>query len=343
MFDFRLSTEQEQIVASLADVLSRHRESLASGGADRIGVADLARLGWIGVGLPEEVGGAGGTVVEETLVARELGRALAPPDVLFLQMAAHGAYAAGEPELASSFVEARSTAGSIVWSGLPQPSAARRDAYLLQTEERTHFWSLEGGDLTLFQLAPGARREALRSMDPEVTLARVDGESLRACCTHRDADGSMLRRAHLLMAGMLSGIADATRDLAVAYAKERRQFGRLIGSFQAIKHRCADMHLRARAAGAQTMLAAMMEAARMPGRAEQVQAALIVSVDAAVRNSEACIQVHGGIGFSEECIAHRYLKRAHLLRIQSGDGVRLRVELAGALGRRLSEAHGGGS
>src|SRR5262249_42311423 len=107
-------------------------------------------------------------------------------------------------------------------------------------------------------------------------------------------------------------IAEATRDLAVDYAKTREQFGKPIGSFQAIKHKCADMAVNAEAACSQTLLAALSLSKQEHDSMFQGAAATVVSNRAAVSNGEETIQIHGGMGFTSDCDAHLFLKRAHL-------------------------------
>jgi Acyl-CoA dehydrogenase, C-terminal domain/Acyl-CoA dehydrogenase, N-terminal domain len=317
MFEFNLSPDQEQIVAALSSTLRGNQQR----GASADGLQDLGPLGWIGVGISEEVAGAGGTIIEEALVARELGRWLVTPEVLCTQMAAHIAFRAGDVELATSFVEARHGAGALLPDRSPNDITRSNKANLVDTQPRSHYWSADGQRFSIFEQPFDVKTEVCSSMDASLRLARVDTPGLVQCCSYEDAGGALQRRWQVLIAGMLVGIAEATCDSAVSYAKERKQFGRPIGAFQAIKHRCADMHVRARLANAQTMLAGMVEAHGLTSGTQHAGAALLVAIDGAVRNGEAAIQIHGGLGFSEECVAHRYLKRAHLLRILVGGGV----------------------
>jgi len=125
-------------------------------------------------------------------------------------------------------------------------------------------------------------------------------------------DGARLRHeAAVLTAALLVGIASAETDLAVAYAKERRQFGRAIGSFQAVKHLCADMLVRAEVARAAVDAAAVhLDGSGDGDTGRAVTAAALLAGEAAVKNGKACVQVHGGMGFTWEVDAHLYLKRA---------------------------------
>jgi alkylation response protein AidB-like acyl-CoA dehydrogenase len=122
------------------------------------------------------------------------------------------------------------------------------------------------------------------------------------------------RRGAVLVAAQLAGMAAATSDLAVAYAKERHQFDKPIGAFQAVKHICADTRVRADVARAVVDAAAVTFDDPGVGDVDRaVAAAKVVAGEAAVANARACIQVHGGMGFTWEIDAHLYLKRAWVL------------------------------
>jgi alkylation response protein AidB-like acyl-CoA dehydrogenase len=124
----------------------------------------------------------------------------------------------------------------------------------------------------------------------------------------------------LIDAAALAGIAGAALEMAVAYAGTREQFGRPIGSFQAVKHHCANMAIAARCARDQTSFASV---ALDDGRADahlQVECAFFVAGMAALENSGKNIQIHGGMGFSDEADPHLFLKRARL-QIAIGGGL----------------------
>jgi len=118
---------------------------------------------------------------------------------------------------------------------------------------------------------------------------------------------------------MAAGMAEATRDLSSRYAIEREQFGRPIGVNQAIKHRCADMAVRAEAALAQTVFAALVVDSKGPDAVFQAHAAKVFAVESAARNAAETVQVHGGMGFTWEHTAHRYVERAQVLDHLAGD------------------------
>ncbi len=118
----------------------------------------------------------------------------------------------------------------------------------------------------------------------------------------------------MLTCAQLLGVATAARDLAVDYATTREQFGRPIGSFQAIKHRAADMAIRVEMTSAQLDMAAIAVRDAAPDAGFQVAALARLAPRAALENARAGIQIHGGIGFSAEADAQLYVKQAHLLR-----------------------------
>lgn len=128
-------------------------------------------------------------------------------------------------------------------------------------------------------------------------------------------DAARYRRdATVLAAALLLGSSLATTELATRYAQEREQFGRSIGSFQAVKHLCADMLVRAEVARAAVYAAAVMLDDPAIGNPDRAAAtAKLLAGDAAVRNGKACVQVHGGMGFTWEVPVHLFLKRAVLL------------------------------
>jgi hypothetical protein len=127
-----------------------------------------------------------------------------------------------------------------------------------------------------------------------------------------EATSAQLVRLRLIDAAALAGIARAALDMAVSYALMREQFGRPIGTFQAIKHHCANMALAARTAADQLSFAAVALDDERDDARLQVESALYVAGTAALENCAKNIQIHGGIGFSDEAEPHLFLKRAHV-------------------------------
>jgi alkylation response protein AidB-like acyl-CoA dehydrogenase len=318
MLDFKLSADQEQ----MADVLTRSLEkewssarllqSSRNSHPQQSDVARLGAMGWVGTGLPESCGGVGVTQVEESIVACEAGRYLVSPDLLATQLAAHAAYSAGDLGAAQRFAEGAETAGFVL-------SGEESESSLLDSGAATAYIRVVRSKVEVMNLGDRIQPTPAECVDGSMRLRRIPSSQVTARHGGADDDGFQRRRMTNLIAAMLAGNAEGSRDLAVEYAKTRKQFGRPIGSFQAIKHRCADMHVRARTAYAQAMHAAMAAAAEFPDAARQSSAALLVAAEAAIRNAESGIQIHGGMGFSAECAAHLFLKRAHVLRIIGGE------------------------
>src|SRR6202044_774256 len=150
-------------------------------------------------------------------------------------------------------------------------------------------------------------------IDPGTRLAEVRADGAPVACWAPAAVVPLRLRGLALASAVLVGISQAVTDLAVEHAKNRVQFGRPIGVNQAIKHACVDMAVATEGALQQPLFGAI---SRRAGRADaefQVRAAKVVSGRAAVDNAAHCIQVHGGMGYTDEHNAHLYLKWAHVL------------------------------
>jgi alkylation response protein AidB-like acyl-CoA dehydrogenase len=177
-----------------------------------------------------------------------------------------------------------------------------------------------GEGVLLVDAGAAADREEQPGLDPSVgvELATLDAGASTA--------GDLVARGRVLVAAMQAGICEATRDESAAYAKVREQFGKPIGTFQAVKHRCADMAVRAEATGGLTFLAALSLQDRTPEAPALVGLAKALASEHALANAADDIQNHGGTGFTAECPAHRYLKRANLLATVLGTPAALYAE-----------------
>ncbi|QQM38707.1 acyl-CoA dehydrogenase family protein [Streptomyces liliifuscus] len=186
--------------------------------------------------------------------------------------------------------------------------------------------------------AAGLTREPLPTMDPTRRQARLDYHDVPATRLRtRSGDGwglvsEVLDRAAVALAAEQVGVASRALDMAVEYARVRQQFGRPIGSFQAVKHLLADVLLEvesARAAAHYALLAAENEDPELPAVASLAKA---FCSDACLQATEQNIQVHGGIGFTWEHPAHLYLKRAKTSQLLFGDPTYHRELLAQRIG-----------
>ncbi len=158
-----------------------------------------------------------------------------------------------------------------------------------------------------------------RPLDPLTPLWRVD-RFPEGRLVGGPAEARIWRRAQLVLGGaLLVGLAAGTMEMAVAYAKQREQFGKPIGSFQAVKHMCADMLVAAETARAAVYAAAVTIDQPEVGDADRAAAgAGVLAVEAAIKNGKTSIQVHGGMGFTWEVPAHLYLMRARVLSVTIG-------------------------
>ncbi|MGI9576701.1 MAG: acyl-CoA dehydrogenase family protein [Microthrixaceae bacterium] len=295
--------------------------------ADRDGQAEVidavlwnqcAELGWFALGLDEAVGGIGYGLAEEALLFEELGAHCTPGPFLATVMAAHCAALAGSGELVAEITSATKRVALAEPESVDvvvSETAVSGDFRLTDSAGAEYALVLDGERTAIISLA-GAAVEPVPSLDLLVPLATA---SLDTSPIAFATDPSVALRATVLTAAMLSGVARATAEQSTEYAKDREQFGRPVGSFQAVKHRCADMAVRADAAEQLTHLAALAVAGGHDDGRFQAEAARVVAGDAAVANAETNVQNHGGIGFTWEHTAHRYVTRARIWSQQAGD------------------------
>jgi alkylation response protein AidB-like acyl-CoA dehydrogenase len=162
----------------------------------------------------------------------------------------------------------------------------------------------------------------------DLTLEDVPGRRVASGEQAKRAVDAALAAGAGVLASELLGTAERCLDITVAYLKERRQFARPIGSFQALKHRVADLWVGVTQARAAARYAAACLATRDPDAPVAVALAKAACSDVAVRAAEECVQLHGGIGFTWEHPAHLYLKRAKSSSIGFGTADRHRASLA---------------
>ncbi|KUL49003.1 acyl-CoA dehydrogenase [Streptomyces sp. NRRL F-4489] len=310
--DFQLTDDQRALRAGARELLAgrlgpeRLRERAAGGPVpDRALWRELAAAGFLTVRLPEEASGVGLGLPEAVLVCEEAGRALLPGPLVAGQLLAGvvDGVASGErlPALCDGaadpvLCELPDGVGELVILEGSAPGRTQRGG-----EGRA-----EGRAELAYRCAPGDVATApFASVDPLTPLARVTGYP--RTCPLPGLDAARLRReAALLTAAEQLGSAARTVEAAVAYARQRTQFGAPIGSFQAVKHLCAEMLVRAEVARA------AVYAAAVTADPLDIAGAKLLADEAAVRNARDCLQVHGGMGFTWEAEVHLHLKRAWL-------------------------------
>lgn len=271
----------------------------------------LAQLGIFGVALPEDHGGADGTVEDLCAMVDEAAAALVPGPVATTALAT---LLVTEPEVLAALAAGERVAGVALTADLQLTDGAVSGTaeYVLGADEAGVLVLPAGDGFVLVDAAaPGVTVEPLKPTDFSRPLARVVLDKAAA----GRIDGSAQRVVDIaatVMAAEAAGLARWALQTATEYAKVREQFGKPIGSFQAIKHMCAEMLLRSEQAAV-----AAGDAARAvsDGDADQLSIAAAVAaavgIHAAKANAKDCIQVLGGIGITWEHDAHLYLRRAY--------------------------------
>jgi alkylation response protein AidB-like acyl-CoA dehydrogenase len=330
--DLVISPEQQQIVDSVVDYLAAEMpvRRLRPDAAERSDAGHwraMGELGWFMLALPEEHGGVGLTATEEALLFRELGRHLLTPNVLAQTLGARvaaaagsdraGAVAAGEEQVALALRRAGSNDDD-AFAGRFQIIDAGDAPLVLIVEE--------DGRAALIETRVLNGRQPLSSAVDRTTIELATISSPAATVATAAPSAGVHTRLRLLAAAMLSGVCAGTRDLASEYAKMRMQFGQPIGAFQAIKHKCADMAVRADAVAALVDYASICVATDRADAVFQATSAKLLSGRYALTNAKETIQVHGAIGWTVEADAHHFLKRAHLYD-QIGGGSRRQQQL----------------
>jgi alkylation response protein AidB-like acyl-CoA dehydrogenase len=265
--------------------------------------ANVAELGWLGVSIAEDEGGAGLSFVEEAILLEELGYALYPGPYLatiglalpWLDDGQRAAVAAGEARWS---VEVD---GLVPWLGSVDRVVADGAAY-------------------------DARGEELASVDPSRPLGRLErGEGTALSGTNDVA------RARAAMACEAVGVAQRALELGIEHARTREQFGKPIGVYQAVSHALADTYGDVELARSLAYWAAWCVAEGDPQAAVAAAAAKAFASEAAVAACERAIQVHGGTGFTWEHPLHRFYKRALWLEGFGSRPAELRAEVADAV------------
>lgn len=343
---FTFSEEHAALRAAVAEFLADHSDEAAvralaetgRGMDPKVWRALAEQLGAVGLAVPEEYGGSGAGPVELAVVAEQLGRALfcGPylssavfASTLLVELADDTANRDLLPALAggerTATVALDEGAGDWDPANLATRADQGTDGWTVSGEKR---YVLDGAHAdTLLVVTQGARVFTVDRTAPGVTttpLATLDGTrkladvSLNAAPArplapegdHPRAVRRALDTTAVMLAAEQAGGARAALDMAVEYAKQRYQFGRPIGSFQAVKHMCAELLVDVESAYSAAYYAAWALADSADNAVEAVSLAGAFCSDAFVRAASDNIQIHGGIGFTWEHPAHLYLRRA---------------------------------
>jgi acyl-CoA dehydrogenase len=305
----------------------------------------MAEMGWLGAAIPDQYEGAGLGYEALCVLAEELGRVLAPvPFISTVCLAAEAILAAGSEaqkreylpkivrgELIATFalaegpgepreagVHARLADGRITGSKWPAPDGSIAQLAVVATRDAS------GIVLAVVDLAaPGVTRSTVPMVDPSADHAKLDFDNAPASVFGTGGHGwevvrRLLDRAAIMTAFAQVGGAAASLEMATAYAKERFAFGRPIGSFQAIKHKLADVYVATELARSNAYYGAWAlsaDAAELPLAAATARVSASEAFFLAAKEN---IQVHGGVGFTWDYDCHLYYRRAKLLALSLG-------------------------
>ncbi|PXY20815.1 acyl-CoA dehydrogenase family protein [Prauserella muralis] len=336
------SDEARALREAVRALLARHSDPRTAAEAphgydDKLWSLLCEQIGVAGLAIPERHGGAGATLAEVCVVLHELGRTLTPSPLLgSAVLAATALQATGDERVCARLLPAIADGGSVAalaWSGpdgglSPEaPAVTAEDSAL----DGTAHYVLDGDSADmllvaartpdgtgLFEVEPGAaglRRAHTPALDPTRRLATV---TFRRTPARRVGNGDATAALRLVrdlalvaLAAEQTGVAERALELTVEYTAQRRQFGRPIGSFQALKHRMADAFVEleaARSAVHAALLSALADSAELPLDAA---VAAVCCARAAQHVTAEMIQLHGGIAITWEHDAHLFFKRAH--------------------------------
>ena len=369
--DFALDDDQITLQAVLRDFLTDRSPETAvraqledPAGYDRTLWDRMAiELGLQSIAIPEEYGGSGFSLLELGLVLEELGRALVvSPFFASCVMSAQLLLALDDEAARKDFLPGIASGGTVASVALAEDSGSWRvQDVSTRATNRNGAWRIDGhksfvldgvaADLLLviaqtdsgaavFAVAgdaPGLDREPLLTMDQtrkqaRITFASTPARLLGTQAGTPSAIATMLDRSAVALAADALGGTGRVLDMSVEYAKIREQFGRPIGSFQAIKHKCASMLVDLESSRSAVYYALWAASAGHPDAAVVAPLAKAYCVDTYLHAAGENIQIHGGIGFTWEHPAHLYLKRAKSSQLLLGSSDFHRQQLADRIG-----------
>jgi alkylation response protein AidB-like acyl-CoA dehydrogenase len=346
--EFELSADQEALAEAARSLLNGRASSTDVRTYLRSGEPYDAKLwqamidqGWLGIALPEESGGLGLGFVELAVLVEELGRHVAPVPFLPSVLALDALHVAGVDTWTERLLSGEAI-GCVAWAGprsalatdgdtltgRPDPVVAGpvADVAVVLTADAVY----------LADLLSTGRPDREAAMDVTQALGWLTFD--RTPVTRLggpEVAQRLLERAAVVWCADLLGGASRVLDMTAEYAKQRVQFGQPIGSFQAVKHRCADMVVDVEGMRSSVWYAAWCLSAGDPNGPVAASAAKVWCADAAKRVMASGLQVHGGIGFTWDHDLHLYLKRSQLGQVSFGDATYHRERLAGLLRRRV--------
>jgi alkylation response protein AidB-like acyl-CoA dehydrogenase len=348
--DFDFSPEQKQMQEEARRFLSGRcgtraaRAALEGEPFDRGLWAQMSELGWTAIGIADEYGGIGLGALELCLVAEELGRVVAPvPFSSSIYLAADAIQRYGSAAQKERWLPALASGRSVATLAVDEPgralpsqpfavgvaagrlSGCKSPVVDGAIADLAVVAAGEGGVASLFLVdlsEPSVRRAALRTVDPSRNTAALEfheapAERLEAA-VGQDAVRSVICRAAIPFAFEQLGGADACLEAAVAFVRERSTFGRAVASYQAVKHRLADMYVKNQVARSNSYFGAWALSAS--GRDVPMAACIarLSAMEAFHFASREGLHLHGGMGFTWEADCHLFYRRAKFLALQLG-------------------------
>ena len=335
--DLSLSEDQLTLRAAFAEFFDKEATLERVRAAEPLGFdpdlwAKLAGTGAVAMGLPEDAGGGGATNLDLALVAEQYGRRIAPVPFIEAAAAGHVLAQAGAAGLMDSVADG-STLATIALS----PARDGRLRLVPAGAVAEVVVALDGDQLIALRREPGSRPHVEPSPNfgssPLADWSLADGERIELATGTQAVelyqDGVSLWQ--LLMGAALGGLRASALELGVSYVKARKAFGVIIGSFQAIQHRLADLVVAGD--GAQLLMyeAAWARDTGQPEAATLAAMAFLFAADTAFRTTRECLQFHGGYGFTLEYDIQLYFRRAKAWPLALGDPKREYQRLADLL------------
>ena len=334
--DFELSDDQralQEAAAGLLDSLAGPDQVRAAmggeSGYDPVLWKSMVDQGWMGIDLPEDQGGLGLGFVAAAVLLEQVGRHTAPAPFVSSLLALGALARAGRREWVEPLLSGDAI-GCVAWrEDAPAPYAPVANVAVVIRGEEVVAVDLRGG--------PEIGREP--AMDLTRPLGWLDPSGRDTFSLGGpDAVEALLDRGAAAYAAEMLGGAARVLEMSTEYAKERVQFGKPIGSFQAVKHRCADMLVDVEGMRSVAYWAAWSIGAGEPDRSMAASTAKVWCSDAAKRVMASGLQVHGGIGFTWEHDLHLFLKRSQLDQVAFGDATDHRERLARLLRKSFESA-----
>lgn len=308
--EFGLSEEQQELASTVRSLLTKRADPRVATYDEILWQTLCEQIGAAALGIPEEYGGAGFSLFEGLVVLEEVGRSLAPSPLLSSLVTAE-ALLAGADDEAKRRLLPRIAAGEV--------AAFAEGARTTVLDGDLSTVLVVATDDGLFEVDPeSATRTWTPSMDQTIRLASVSVDTTTATRIG-DARAAHLAREHARLVGAVgcaalqAGLAARALEMTVAYSLERVQFGRPIGSFQALKHRMADLLVEVEMSRSASWAASYAVSTGADNAAELTHVAKSYCGDALALVAAETVQLHGGIAITWEHDAQLVFKRAHAL------------------------------